>query len=62
MAGNWVKMLWLSLVLGGCSLDQAERLGYDAVQSFRQQQCLRAPADNCDAKLSYDDYQRQRRQ
>jgi len=62
MLDNWLKVFWLTVLLGGCSLNQAERLGYDTVQSFRQQQCLQALAENCESKQSYDDYQRQRRQ
>jgi hypothetical protein len=46
----------------GCSGDMAKRTAYETLQNVRQQECLKASADNCDKRESYDDYLRKRRE
>jgi hypothetical protein len=56
----------LTLMASGCSSDTLHRLGYAAVQSAGQQRCLvYSPANesiSCLDNVSYDEYQRQRRE
>ncbi len=57
------QVLPLSLILlGGCSADWAQRLGYHAVQNAGQMQCQKAMANDCERRQSYDEYQRERQQ
>ncbi|AMK78404.1 hypothetical protein A1342_06155 [Methylomonas methanica] len=50
------------VMLGACSADWPQRLGYHAVQNAGQLQCQKAMANDCERRQSYDEYQREREQ
>jgi hypothetical protein len=56
----------VSLLLAACSTESLQRLAYGAVQSAGQQRCLdNSPSSHsirCLDQVSYDEYQRERRE
>jgi len=56
----------VSFLLAGCSAPDWQRLGYETLESVRQQQCRQQTSSGpewaeCQRRVSYADYQRARK-
>jgi hypothetical protein len=49
------------LVAWGCSSQSLRRIGYEALQNVREQQCQKDLASDCPERESYDSYERKRK-
>jgi hypothetical protein len=50
----------IATLTSGCSADSARRYAFESLQGAGEQQCLKTMSSHCDAKESYDEYQRKR--
>lgn len=57
-----VGLLGFALVglASGCSTEALRRTAYETLQNLGQQECEKNPSDDCEKRLSYDEYQRER--
>lgn len=50
------------IFVSGCSVDMVKRTAYETLQQVRQQACIKKLSQGCEQTVSYDDYERRRRE
>jgi hypothetical protein len=54
-------LAWLALA-SGCSTETLRRTAYETLQNVGQQECEKSMSSDCQKRVSYDEYQRERKE